>query len=114
MQPIVPNGVEVDETGLQSFKSRLRRLSRTVAPNWQQILRLDRPTNTAATIGPPPRPSNFEAKDVASERLRWRNFIMRQPISPNDTDVQRMLALLKAYQTMEDRVVSRYLADAQG
>src|SRR5262245_29356455 len=106
---------EFPEASPTTFGSRLRRLARTVPMSWKQILRLDEPSYSAATIGPPPRPSGLEVKDVASERVRWRNFLNRQPlVSRNQDDFQRMLGLLRAYQSMEDRVVSRYLADAQG
>jgi hypothetical protein len=113
MQPGGLNNVEVTQTGLRPFKSRLRRLSRKDALNWQQILRVDQSTDSAATIGPPPRPANFEMRDSASERLRWRNLIMQQPPT-GDERIQRMFGLFQAHQTMEDRVISRYLAETQG
>jgi hypothetical protein len=103
------------EAGAGSFRNRLRRISRTAAPNWKRILRLDQTNDTATTIGPPPKPMSLEVNDVPSERLRWRNFLDQQTlVSDGHDDVQRMLALLQAYQSMEDEVVSRYLADARG
>src|SRR5262249_44602363 len=96
-----------------SFRNRLRRISRVAPPSWKQILRLSEPSYTAATIGPPPKPISFEMKDAASQRLRWRNLITREPPAGNTAEVQRMFALLRAHQSMEDRVVSRYLAEAR-
>lgn len=103
------------EAGPSTFRSRLRRLARTIPMSWKQILRLDEPSYSAWTIGPPPRPDSLEVKDAASERARWRNFLSRQPlVSNNESDFERMIGLLRAYQNMEDRVVSRHLADTQG
>jgi hypothetical protein len=117
MQAAGPNEefVEANPASPGSFRSRLRRLAHMAPVSWKQILRLDQPSYTAATIGPPPRPDTLEVNDAASERLRWRNFLNRQPaVSSNQNDFQRMVGLLRAYQSMEDRVVSRYLADARG
>jgi hypothetical protein len=103
------------EAGPSTFRSRLRRLARTIPMSWKQILRLDEPSYSAWTIGPPPRPDSLEVKDAASERARWRNFLSQQPlVSNNESDFERMIGLLRAYQNMEDRVVSRHLADTQG
>jgi hypothetical protein len=103
------------EAGPSTFRSRLRRLARTIPMSWKQILRLDEPSYSAWTIGPPPRPDSLEVKDAASERARWRNFLSQQPlVSNNESDFERMIGLLRAYQNMEDRVVSRYLAATQG
>jgi hypothetical protein len=106
---------ETIESGPGPFRNRLRRISGKQAPNWKQILRLNEPSYTAATIGPPPKPVSVGTKDVAFERLRWRRLIAQEPPASGDgTEVQRMFALLRAYQSMEDRVVSRYLAEARG
>ena len=112
-----PFGVDREpaESGPGPFRNRLRRISGKPAVNWKQILRLTEPSYTAAAIGPPPKPLSIEVKDAASERLRWRNLIAGEaPDSANGPEVQRMLALLRAHQSMEDRVVSRYLAAARG
>jgi hypothetical protein len=106
---------EFIEADAGSFRSRLRRLAPTPPRNWKHILRLDQTNDTATDIGTPPRPMSLEIKDVASERLRWRHFLTQQAlVSDGHKDIQRMLALLQAYQSMEDEVVSRYLTDARG
>jgi hypothetical protein len=93
----------------------VRRLAQAVPTSWKQLLRLDQPNYNAATIGPPPRPLGLEVKDAASERLRWRNLILRDyPVSGSEVDVGRMLGLLRAYQKMEDSVVARHLSEARG
>ena len=107
-------GTEFGETGPKPFKSRLYRLTQTAPPNWRQILRLDQPAYTATMIGPPPRPGTLEVKDVASERRRWRSLLTQRSLEADDPTEQRMLGLLRTYQSLEDGVVARYLADAQG
>ena len=115
MQPAGFGGEPVTTAPGQSFKGRLRRLNSTAPPNWRQVLGLDQQRNTALTIGPPPKPVNLERKDVASERLRWRNLISRDiPASDNDSGVGRMLGLLRGFQEMEDSVVARSLAETRG
>jgi hypothetical protein len=50
---------------------------------------------------------------MASERLRWRNLIAREPGVSNPS-VREMMALLRTYQDMEDAIVARHLAETRG
>ena len=108
-----------------SFRSRLRRLATNLPISWRQQLRLNQAPVTASFIGPPKAPGTLEQRDVASERLRWRNMIGQHsqelasaagghaPTGAN-ADVGRMLALFTKMQAMEDDVISRHLSETRG
>jgi hypothetical protein len=106
-------GPGVSELQNASFSSRLQRLKHSEAPGWKAVLRLDRSLADAGTIDPPPRPETLELNDAASERRCLRNLINRDS-DTSDSRVTAMLGLLREYQTMEDSIVARYLAETQG
>jgi hypothetical protein len=112
-QPGRTMGPGVSELQNASFSSRLQRLKHSEAPGWKAVLRLDRTLADAGTIDPPPRPETLEANDAASERRCLRNLVNRDS-GTTDSRVTAMLELLRDYQTMEDSIVARYLAETQG
>lgn len=107
------SGPETSEAQSASFSSRLRRLKQSDSPGWREVLRLNRGVDGAGTIGPPPKPGTLTVDDAATERLRWRSLIFRDP-GTADRRVSRMLDLLRDHQAMEDAIVARHLAETRG
>jgi hypothetical protein len=101
------------ETAGSSFRNRLRRLSEPVPRDWKQVLGLEQFPGTAASIGPPPRPTSMEVLDPAGERLRWHGLLERHAanVPPGSA---LMMDLLIDYEERQNSVVARQLAEVRG
>jgi len=98
-----------------SFRGKLRSLRAEVPVRWEQHLGLDARPVTASYIGPPPRPRTLELNDVETDRLRWRQMLVRHSEGMNPPPASgRMLALLSEMQEMEDSILTRHLALTRG
>ena len=109
------------ETG-QSFREQLRTSTVNLPATWEQEMRLDARPFTGTYIGPPPRPHNMEVGDPESERLRWRNMLLRHDSSldaasgdsESQQPVRAMLNLLLDMQDMEDSIMAQNVAVTRG
>jgi hypothetical protein len=116
--------------GGSPFRSRLTFLPPPRSLNWERLLRLDQLPVDAASIGPPPRPSTIDVRDVASERLTWRQMLDRHLVMFESTSsesalmdrstashesraIERMLALLIRFRELEDSIAARHLSEPE-
>jgi len=109
------------ETAL-SFRDQLRTPVSGLDFNWHEHFHLDsRPAN-ATYIGPPPRPTSMEVRDINSERNRWRSMLVRHYDSMAGTSssatephsAKVMLEMLVDMQGAEDEIVSQNAALTRG
>ena len=112
------------------FRSRLHVLSSQLPVSWRHVLRVDRPGPAQALLGPPPLPPTIEMRDVAGERVRWRDLLerhsrpFREPWgiaavaagidAAGIRSMQRMIGVLLRLQELEDGVVARHLSETRG
>jgi hypothetical protein len=121
LQPAVTTQAKSAGPISPTFKNRMQQIAAGPPVSWKQILRLDRTPAGPGSVGPPPKPATLEVLDVASERLRWRNLLVRHgggqaqsgiPGAP--PKVQRMVAVLTRMQELEDALIARSLSETGG
>ena len=114
LTPLAQTG---EESG-PSFEHLMRASPRYDSTTWKQALGLDRVPTGPAHLGPPP--GSPESRDVATERLRWRQLLSRQlngeshSYGPGQQRVRQMLVLLNQAQEAADEVWAHTLSGSGG
>ena len=116
--PTEPSPTETARPGDSPFRARLNAVPTPKWANWRSLLRLDEAPESAASIGPPPRPPGLDIGDPAARRLLCRQLLDRRIAALEDgvdtPAVARMLALLMRFREVEDEIVARHLAESEG
>jgi hypothetical protein len=122
--PTDPSPAETARPGDSPFRARLSAVPTPRWANWRNLLRLDEAPESAASIGPPPRPPGLDVHDAAAQRLLWRQMLDRRIAAleaggdfasrADAQAVERMLALLARFREVEDEIAARHLAESEG
>jgi hypothetical protein len=118
--PELPGSVETPVT----FRDQLSGGAATdMTVSWQQQFHLDSRPPDATHIGPPPRPTSLDLRDIDTERSRWRSMLAKHDRTTSSSSFQNandghsvrvMLDMLLDMQGTEDSIVSQNAALTRG
>lgn len=97
-----------------AFNLRLNAPAAADAPDFRELLGLDRAQPGDPGLAPPPRPAAVSYSDASEDRRAWHSLLSRHlDAIPSHPAEERMLGLLAHLQDLEDAVAARTLIGAK-